>query len=82
MMTFPDPDDHSLTRLQLFEVIVEQDIDFGELEAEQLPEGALDLLRLMLEKDPDERITAADALEHSWIRVRLGTGAAEGRRWR
>ncbi|XP_078156084.1 calcium-dependent protein kinase 29-like [Carex rostrata] len=56
------------TEKGIFDAILHGDID---LESEPWPsisESAKDLVRKMLTKDPKKRITAADALEHPWLK--------------
>ncbi|KAF3321165.1 calcium-dependent protein kinase 29 [Carex littledalei] len=56
------------TEKGIFDAILHGDID---LESEPWPsisESAKDLLRKMLTKDPKKRITAAEALEHPWLK--------------
>ena len=44
-----------------------------ELEEEEVSEECLDLLKRLLTLDPDERISAAEALEHPWILMHRDT---------
>ena len=41
---------------------------------EGVSEQAKDLMKMMLEPNQEERITAKDALAHPWLRVRNGVG--------
>ena len=43
-----------------------RDIDFGHI-ASRSSEGAADLCAKLLTRDPDKRITAAEASQHPWL---------------
>ncbi|PCI31144.1 hypothetical protein COB52_00240 [Candidatus Kaiserbacteria bacterium] len=42
-------------------------IDTSQSQWKKLSDKAKDLLLLLLKKDPEERITSANALEHPWF---------------
>jgi len=52
---------------QLFEKIMSADYDFDDECWDDVSELAKDFIRHLLVKNPDERFTAEQALEHSWI---------------
>ncbi|XP_073002184.1 calcium-dependent protein kinase 29-like [Typha latifolia] len=52
----------------IFDAILQGDIDFKSEPWPSISEGAKDLIRKMLTQNPKERITAAQALEHPWLR--------------
>ncbi|XP_072962091.1 calcium-dependent protein kinase 29-like [Typha angustifolia] len=52
----------------IFDAILQGDIDFKSKPWPSISEGAKDLIRKMLTQNPKERITAAQALEHPWLR--------------
>lgn len=54
--------------LKLYKMIKEGDYDLENDPWPQISESAKDLLRKLLTVDPEERISAKDALEHPWIK--------------
>lgn len=54
--------------LQLGEMVVHGQIDFSQLSSEGVSDIAQDFLQCLLVKDQDERISAAQALQHPWVR--------------
>ena len=61
---------HTPCRAQVWQSILSQRIDFHAAELEQVSAAARDLLKGLLERDPDARLTPKQALEHPWIKVR------------
>ncbi|XP_072988536.1 calcium-dependent protein kinase 12 [Typha latifolia] len=57
------------TEKEIFEEILKGDIDFKSAPWPSISHGAKDLIRKMLTQDPKKRITADEALQHSWLRV-------------
>lgn len=66
--------------LQTFLVFLYFHSQFPSPEWDSVTEEAKDLITKLLEKDYRKRITAEQALQHSWIRVRGGAGGGVG--WR
>ncbi|VVA99582.1 unnamed protein product [Arabis nemorensis] len=56
------------TEKGIFDEILKGEIDFESQPWPSISESAKDLVRKMLTKDPKKRISAAQALEHPWIR--------------
>ncbi|KAL2523702.1 Calcium-dependent protein kinase 9 [Abeliophyllum distichum] len=56
------------TEKGIFDAIVRGHIDFDSKPWPSISNSAKDLVRRMLTQDPKERITAAEVLEHPWIR--------------
>ncbi|GMH26881.1 hypothetical protein Nepgr_028724 [Nepenthes gracilis] len=56
------------TRQGIFDAILEGNIDFEEEPWPSLSNSAKDLVRKMLTQDPKKRISAAEVLEHPWIK--------------
>ncbi|KAJ4912856.1 Calcium-dependent protein kinase 15 [Raphanus sativus] len=56
------------TEKGIFEEIIKGVIDFESQPWPSISESAKDLVRKLLTKDPKKRISAAQALEHPWIR--------------
>ncbi|KAK8629919.1 hypothetical protein V6N13_078736 [Hibiscus sabdariffa] len=52
----------------IFEAILEGELDFESDPWPSISESAKDLVRKMLTMDPKKRLTAAQALEHPWLR--------------
>lgn len=52
---------------QILKDIQNSEILLNHAVCENLSEGAKDLIRKMLVKDPTQRISAAEALQHSWM---------------
>lgn len=57
------------TEKKIFDSILKDDIDFESDPWPSISNGAKDLIRKMLMRDPKNRITAAQVLEDPWIRV-------------
>jgi calcium-dependent protein kinase len=55
--------------LQLFDIITSHEIDYDEFEKLGVSSTAVDFLRKVLTKNPHDRLTAAEALEHPWFKV-------------
>ncbi len=55
----------------MWQSILSQRIDFHAAELEQVSAAARDLLKGLLERDPDARLTPKQALEHPWIKARI-----------
>ncbi|KAG9442871.1 hypothetical protein H6P81_018725 [Aristolochia fimbriata] len=56
------------TEKGIFDAILEGDLDLRSPPWPQISESAKDLIRKMLIQDPKRRITAAEALQHPWLR--------------
>ncbi|XP_057974282.1 calcium-dependent protein kinase 29 [Malania oleifera] len=56
------------TEKGIFDAVLKGQIDFQSSPWPSISGVAKDLIKKMLTKDPKERITAAQALEHSWLR--------------
>jgi calcium/calmodulin-dependent protein kinase I len=54
---------------ELFRKIVAGSFDFDEAEWEDISEDAKDLVRKLLVLNPDDRITASDAVRHKWLKA-------------
>jgi calcium/calmodulin-dependent serine protein kinase len=54
---------------RIFELITSGDFSMEGPEWDNISEYGKDLIRKMLQLDPNERITASQALEHPWIKV-------------
>jgi serine/threonine protein kinase len=54
---------------RVFELITSGDFSMDGPEWDNISEYGKDLIRKMLQLDPNERITASQALEHPWIKV-------------
>ena len=55
--------------MQVWQSILSQRIDFHAAELEEVSGAARDLLKGLLERDPDARLTPKQALEHPWIKA-------------
>ena len=53
---------------EMFEMIKEADYDFPSPYWDEVGDSAKDLVRKLLEKDPELRLTATQALEHEWVK--------------
>ena len=62
----------------MWQSILSQRIDFHAAELEQVSGAARDLLRGLLERDPDARLTPKQALEHPWIKASSSRPAKPG----
>ncbi|CAL9226365.1 unnamed protein product [Arabidopsis halleri] len=56
------------TEKGIFDEIIKGEIDFQSQPWPSISESAKDLVRKLLTKDPKQRISAAQALEHPWIK--------------
>ncbi|XP_020273550.1 calcium-dependent protein kinase 19-like [Asparagus officinalis] len=56
------------TEKGIFDAILQGDIDFDSSPWPSISDSAKDLIRKMLTQDPKKRITAAQVLEHPWIK--------------
>ncbi|KAM7521256.1 hypothetical protein LguiB_020218 [Lonicera macranthoides] len=56
------------TEKGIFEAILQGNIDYESAPWPSISAGAKDLIKKMLTKDPKKRITAAQALEHAWLK--------------
>ncbi|CAH8275791.1 unnamed protein product [Arabidopsis lyrata] len=56
------------TEKGIFDEIIKGEIDFESQPWPSISESAKDLVRKLLTKDPKQRISAAQALEHPWIK--------------
>jgi calcium-dependent protein kinase len=54
----------------VWQAILSQNVDYDAREVRVLSMPARDLLKGLLERDPAVRLTAKQALEHPWVRVR------------
>ncbi|GAY66283.1 hypothetical protein CUMW_247520, partial [Citrus unshiu] len=54
--------------LGIFDAILQGDIDFDSAPWPTISSGAKDLVRRMLTQDPKKRITAAEVLDHPWLK--------------
>jgi len=52
----------------MFELIKEAEYDFPSPYWDKISDSAKDLVRGLLEKNPDRRLTSEQALEHSWVK--------------
>lgn len=59
----------NLTLQQVWQAILSQRIDMGAPELQGVSAPAKDLLMGLLQRDPAERLTPKQALEHPWIKV-------------
>ncbi|KAL3352568.1 hypothetical protein AABB24_020521 [Solanum stoloniferum] len=57
------------TERGIFDAILKEDIDFESQPWPSITSSAKDLVRKMLNKDPKQRISAAQVLEHPWLKV-------------
>ncbi|GLU04623.1 hypothetical protein SLE2022_217610 [Rubroshorea leprosula] len=57
------------TERDVFEAVLKGKLDLVSPPWPSITEGAKDLIRKMLIKEPKKRITAAQALEHPWLKV-------------
>ena len=64
------------TEKELFDRILAQKLDFRTEPWPQLSPGARDFVSRLLERDPRRRLTARQALEHSWLSDGEGGGSA------
>lgn len=48
--------------------ILTEEINWSAAELRPLSPGALDILKLMLRREPEDRPSASDLLEHPWLR--------------
>lgn len=53
---------------QIIEAVLKGKYTLDEPEWDDISEDAKDLVRKMLEYDPSKRISASDALQHTWIK--------------
>ncbi|PKA60140.1 Calcium-dependent protein kinase 33 [Apostasia shenzhenica] len=56
------------TEKGIFDAILQGEIDFTSAPWPSISQGAKDLIRRMLTQDPKKRMTAAQVLEHSWLK--------------
>ncbi|KAE8725549.1 Calcium-dependent protein kinase 29 [Hibiscus syriacus] len=56
------------TEKEIFKAVLEGNLDLKSQPWSSISEGAKDLIRKMLARDPKQRITAAEALEHPWMK--------------
>ncbi|XVE56212.1 hypothetical protein DITRI_Ditri03aG0219700 [Diplodiscus trichospermus] len=56
------------TEKEIFKAVLEGNFDLKSQPWPSISEGAKDLIRKMLARDPKKRITAAQALEHPWMK--------------
>ncbi|TYH71691.1 hypothetical protein ES332_D05G201800v1 [Gossypium tomentosum] len=56
------------TEKEIFKAVSEGNLDLKSQPWPTISEGAKDLIRKMLARDPKKRITAAQALEHPWMK--------------
>ncbi|KAL3536003.1 hypothetical protein ACH5RR_004464 [Cinchona calisaya] len=57
------------TEKEIFKEVLQGDLDFSSDPWPKISEGAKDLIRKMLVRDPKKRITAHEVLCHPWVRV-------------
>jgi serine/threonine protein kinase len=57
------------THLELFKAIIKGGFDFNATQWDEVSASAKDLISKLLVKDPSSRLSAHDALCHSWIRA-------------
>ncbi|XP_022753582.1 calcium-dependent protein kinase 29-like [Durio zibethinus] len=57
------------TEKEIFKAVLEGNLDLKSQPWPSISDGAKDLIRKMLARDPKKRITAAQALEHPWMNV-------------
>jgi serine/threonine protein kinase len=57
------------THLELFKAIIKGGFDFNATQWDEVSASAKDLISKLLVKDPSSRLSAHDALRHSWIRA-------------
>lgn len=65
---WPSMDFKAPTMKELFNIIANDPIDFSGLAAEGVSEQGQDFLKALLAKHPQDRLSAAEALEHPWIK--------------
>eukprot|EP00249_Psilotum_nudum_P029711 c40945_g1_i1 orf=3-272(-) len=58
----------SQTEQGIFDAVLQGRIDFASDPWPYISSGAKDLVKKMLRKDPKERLSAQDVLNHPWIR--------------
>lgn len=56
---------------EVFESVRTGEFDFPSPEWDEISESAKDFVAALLQVDPDDRMTAADALRHSWFKEQL-----------
>ncbi|KAK8509965.1 hypothetical protein V6N13_118511 [Hibiscus sabdariffa] len=56
------------TEKEIFKAVLEGHLDLKSQPWPSISEGAKDLIRKMLARDPQTRITAAEALDHPWMK--------------
>jgi len=68
------PPFYGSTEKRILEKVVKGLYEFKDSEWEGISEDAKDLIRKLLEYDPEKRLSAEDALNHSWFAKTLGDG--------
>jgi calcium/calmodulin-dependent protein kinase I len=68
----------SSTQTGLFEKIIKVEYDFPDPEWTNISEEAKDFIRHLLVKDPEDRYTAEQCLQHPWLNGSFGTNDALG----
>lgn len=67
LLTFSIPFSEESTETLCLEIL-SKDLDFSKIKIlKSLGEDCIDLLSMLLKRNPDERISARDALNHSWF---------------
>eukprot|EP01006_Ploeotia_vitrea_P042971 TRINITY_DN66674_c5_g9_i1.p2 TRINITY_DN66674_c5_g9~~TRINITY_DN66674_c5_g9_i1.p2 ORF type:complete len:474 (+),score=249.04 TRINITY_DN66674_c5_g9_i1:228-1649(+) len=61
---------HSVNKQELFNLIAEQELVVPEEKAQHLSAEAIDLVRKMLAKRPEDRLTIAQLWKHPWVTSR------------
>ncbi|KAK8683703.1 hypothetical protein V6N13_039754 [Hibiscus sabdariffa] len=56
------------TEKEIFKAVLEGNLDLKSQPWPSISEGAKDLIRKMLARDPKQRITSAEALDHPWMK--------------
>ncbi len=69
------PPFYGSTEKRILEKVVKGLYEFKDSEWEGISEDAKDLIRKLLEYDPEKRLSAEDALKHPWFSKTLGDGA-------
>lgn len=64
------------TETQIFKMILRGEVDMTSQPWPTISPGAKDLIRKLLVRDPDKRLTASEALQHKWLSQQHGLSDA------